>query len=603
MTSASRYEFGNFRLDAGRRRLETMAGEPLTITAKAFDTLVYLVRHPGELVLRQTLLDAVWPDTIVHDNNLNQAIALLRKVLGPESIVTVPGRGYQFAEPVRVVRTPETGIVRPARARRAAFPLERSRLVASAAIAVLIALAAGIGGWLYLGEQEARVSLAVLPVDDPEAEAADAHFADAFAADIMTLLTETPGLRVPFRESSFALRGSDRSLEEIAVVLDVEYLFETVVSRDQDALTVQVVLSEAEGGWRMEASFEENRSDATGLQRHIVRWVIEELRERADEDSSLPAQGQSLVLRSAGGTDNPEAQDRYDIAENARWNANDAEDYLFAVENYRQAIALDWNFGRAHVGLAKALDELRIRLEADFFPAIEEQRKEAVSAAIEFARQVPAALGILAQEHVRKLEWSEAERAFRDRIERTSRSDYESYLEYGMFLSLVGRSRESITELSEARDLNPLSAKPLTHLAIAYDALGETEKAFELDREMQRCCSDTYDVLSRSSQIWRVLAAGDTRRAREMFAEGQGVSVDEVRNATVPEIFAPPQLEFLRMVTRSFQLLDDPELALEALRESAENREMANPVGRGNLALFAAFFGDDQLAVDTLRRP
>ena len=101
------YEFGDFRLLAAQRSLTARSdGRPIELTQKAFDTLRYLVQHPGELLDKATLMAAVWPNVVVEENNLNQVISALRRALadgsgGRRFIVTVPGRGYQFVAQVR----------------------------------------------------------------------------------------------------------------------------------------------------------------------------------------------------------------------------------------------------------------------------------------------------------------------------------------------------------------------------------------------------------------------------------------------------------------------------------------------------------------------
>ncbi len=95
------YEFGNFRIDAAKRLLLKRDGERVPLTPKAFDTLLYLVEHSGTLLDKDELLRAVWADTVVEENNLNQHISTLRRVLGEKRdehhyIETVPGRGYRF---------------------------------------------------------------------------------------------------------------------------------------------------------------------------------------------------------------------------------------------------------------------------------------------------------------------------------------------------------------------------------------------------------------------------------------------------------------------------------------------------------------------------
>ena len=100
--SQQRYTFAGFRLEPSRRLLIDAQGSSVKLTAKAFDALVYLVEHAGDLVDRSTLIGTLWPRAVVEDNNLNQAIAALRRAIGSGHVVTVAGRGYQFVTPVRV---------------------------------------------------------------------------------------------------------------------------------------------------------------------------------------------------------------------------------------------------------------------------------------------------------------------------------------------------------------------------------------------------------------------------------------------------------------------------------------------------------------------
>ena len=101
------YEFGPFRVDANRRVL-LRDGKPLSMSNKAFDLLLVLVRDRERVLDKEELLDKIWPDTTVEENNLTVAMSGLRKALGEEPndrryIVTIPGRGYRFAADVRVV--------------------------------------------------------------------------------------------------------------------------------------------------------------------------------------------------------------------------------------------------------------------------------------------------------------------------------------------------------------------------------------------------------------------------------------------------------------------------------------------------------------------
>ena len=75
------YEFGDFRLDADRHRL-IRDGEVVPLPPKAIEALIVLVQHPGKLLEREELMQAVWSDAFVEDANLTVAISQLRKALG-----------------------------------------------------------------------------------------------------------------------------------------------------------------------------------------------------------------------------------------------------------------------------------------------------------------------------------------------------------------------------------------------------------------------------------------------------------------------------------------------------------------------------------------
>lgn len=99
------YTFGRFQLDAADRRL-LCDGQPISLTPKAFDTLLVLVQHAGHTLSKDDLMRAVWPDGFVEETNLSFNISTLRKALadgqaGEQYIETVPKLGYRFVMPVQ----------------------------------------------------------------------------------------------------------------------------------------------------------------------------------------------------------------------------------------------------------------------------------------------------------------------------------------------------------------------------------------------------------------------------------------------------------------------------------------------------------------------
>jgi eukaryotic-like serine/threonine-protein kinase len=172
MTSRSvkSYRFGPFEVDPSARSV-TDSGRPVAISSRVFDLLLHMVRNPGRLLTKEELLTSVWADLAVEEGNLSQSVFLLRKVLSGSSatgplIVTVPGRGYQFAAPVEEIASGEQitespSALRPgnqvpeiaANAAEVPAPLRRSRrtgwrpfwLVAAGIVAPLLAFA----GWVW----------------------------------------------------------------------------------------------------------------------------------------------------------------------------------------------------------------------------------------------------------------------------------------------------------------------------------------------------------------------------------------------------------------------------------------------------------------------
>src|SRR5437763_367137 len=105
------YAFDSFLVDAAKSVL-LRDGRAVPLTPKALEILLVLVRNAGRVLKKEELLETVWPDAFVEENNLPRNISALRKALGEEPtehkyIVTVPGQGYRFVANVRELETPD----------------------------------------------------------------------------------------------------------------------------------------------------------------------------------------------------------------------------------------------------------------------------------------------------------------------------------------------------------------------------------------------------------------------------------------------------------------------------------------------------------------
>ncbi len=96
------YAFGPFRLDVWERVLINESGVAVPLTPKAFSILLVLVENSRHVLTKEELMQKVWPDSFVEENNLTQNISRLRRVLteeggkGEKFIETIPRRGYRF---------------------------------------------------------------------------------------------------------------------------------------------------------------------------------------------------------------------------------------------------------------------------------------------------------------------------------------------------------------------------------------------------------------------------------------------------------------------------------------------------------------------------
>jgi predicted ATPase/DNA-binding winged helix-turn-helix (wHTH) protein len=122
---------------AAERQL-LVGGKPAVLGARAFDLLLALFERRDRVVAKNELLDVVWPGLVVEENNLQVQVSGLRKLLGPNAIATIPGRGYRFTLPDDAMAAPRraapAAMSAPGAAEAAADEPTRGNLPASASM-------------------------------------------------------------------------------------------------------------------------------------------------------------------------------------------------------------------------------------------------------------------------------------------------------------------------------------------------------------------------------------------------------------------------------------------------------------------------------------
>lgn len=128
------YRFDNIELRPSTRQL-LVEGQPANLGGRAFDVLSALIAHRERMLTKNELLEMVWPNLVVEENNLQVHVSALRKLLGAKAIVTIPGRGYRFAAELDALPAASASAAAAAGAGTAA-PTPRGAPMASAARAL-----------------------------------------------------------------------------------------------------------------------------------------------------------------------------------------------------------------------------------------------------------------------------------------------------------------------------------------------------------------------------------------------------------------------------------------------------------------------------------
>ncbi|HME19967.1 MAG TPA: winged helix-turn-helix domain-containing protein [Acetobacteraceae bacterium] len=229
--------FGSFRLEprSGRLLRQDVAGDwvQVPIGSRALGILGVLLNHPGAVVSKDAIMDAVWPGLAVEPNNLTVQIAALRRVLdeGRDSescIQTVPGRGYRFVLGVSKA-APDAAPDPPPVPQAISLPCARPgwltrrlriALAGSVASVVLLLIAVWQVGWFSVGLTLPRLSIVVPPFDNPSGDPKDDHPAEGITDNLTADPAGVTHAFVIARNSAETYKGKDR--RQSAIVLPFE---------------------------------------------------------------------------------------------------------------------------------------------------------------------------------------------------------------------------------------------------------------------------------------------------------------------------------------------------------------------------------------------
>jgi len=465
--------FGGFTLDPNRASLTGPDGA-LPLRPKAFDVLLYLVRHRDRVVSKDDLMQAVWPNVFVTENSLVQCISDIRGALGSEAsaiLKTVARRGYTFAAPVVEAEPGQTPVSAPAPAPR---PGRVRWLVTACAAVLVIALATG-GTWLLLRPAapqlavapHKRQSIAVLPLTMLES-AGDDYLADGLTEDIIAALARFADLAVMAPRTVAAFKGRSPT-REIGRELNVRYLAEGSLRRSDGRLRISMRLANAEDGTLLWADQYDVQADQVfAVQGDIIRSITGALAVRVtnSEQARLAArppanlEAYDLVLRG-----------RDQLSRLTRTATSNAR------ASFERAIELDPAYGPAYVGLGRA-DLVAVHLGWTPDPAGTLRRAEThARKAVGLDEFNPAAWALLGRVFSRLGEYDRAVETQRHAFA-LNPNDPEICAGLGDALLWSGDLEEARRMLEIAARLDPrLPSQDLFYLGSAYFLLGQHAQA------------------------------------------------------------------------------------------------------------------------------
>jgi TolB-like protein/DNA-binding winged helix-turn-helix (wHTH) protein/Tfp pilus assembly protein PilF len=551
------YDFGGFQLDTGKRLLRRVDGTPVPLTSRVFETLLYMVEHHDAVLDKERIMEAVWPDSIVEENNLAQAISKLRQVFGetPGShgyIVTVPGRGYRFVAEVveKMADAGASASADPATTERLIHKstprvledvaIKRHPLPAKAFAAALLLVAVtsvaafvffhyrGVPGGAPMPNSPVPAgavlsgpasvpdkSVAVLPFENLSDDKQNSFFAAGVQDEIMSNLAKIADLKVISRTSANLYKsGNPRNSREIGQQLGVAHLLEGSVQRIGNRLRVNAQLIKVPTDTHVWAqTYDRDVADLFAIQSEIARSIADQLHAKIS-----PAEKRAIERPP---TTDLNAFDLYSRAKNLHltvgFSTKAREDLLRAADLLNQAVSRDpsffqafcqlsqthgllYSYGFDHSSARLALAEAALATASHLRPDAGETHLARAWNLYVGYRDYDAALGEL-------------------KLARESLPNDSQIFELTAYIQRrQGRWEESIHSLERTLELDPRNLDALHRIALRYRDLARYDEAkLALNRALT---VDPNDVTTKAMQAvvdldWKA----DTRPLHELINE------------------------------------------------------------------------------------
>ncbi len=488
------YCFSEFEIDEDPLELRR-EGQVLDLQPKVLAVLLLLVRSAGQVVTKDEILAAVWPDVAVTEASLTRCISIIRRELGDDVVNTLRGRGYRMGVSVREAGAPPP----PARRNRGWL------WAACVGGALLLVVAAWLGRpfaelpiatssepSLHRTTDVAVIPIEVIGMEDPD------ELGRRIALEVIDRLAKADELRV-VPASTVSGVSTAGVPAEVGRRLGAGTLVLGTIRPRAGALRVSVEVVETDTGFpSWSRSFDRPASEAEALPTEIaarvatvlgasIEGAVGYVNEAEIESARLYVEGQEAVIREK------------------------REHLLRAVALFERSVELDPKHARAYVALASAYE----RLWGEDEPGAPwlDRGEAAARIALELVPEHPEALAVLAALRRDHKDWAGAVAGYAAAIRMgpTARA----HTGMARVLCMMGRPEAAEVHARRAIDLEPTSADAHFTLARVHYYLGNPDAAIahlELAASLDPGLKDLPTLLSRAYQ-----AAGRLDEAREAF--------------------------------------------------------------------------------------
>jgi adenylate cyclase len=473
------FQVADWRVEPDLNRI-VRGGEVVSVEPKVLQVLEFLADHAGEVLHKDAIVKAVWPETYVSDGILTYSIAELRKAFrddakDPRVIQTIPRKGYRLIAEV----TDKAPVKRP------------------------------------------PPSVAVLAFADMSVDRDQDYFCEGIAEEIINDLTRVAGIRVAARTSSFAFKGRNEDVRSIGKKLGVEAVLEGSVRKVGNQLRITAQLLNATDGCHLWSErYDRELEDVFAIQDEISRSIAAVLRvtltkQESDSIARVPTthvQAYEFYLRGR--------QFYYKYTRKAM---------ECALRMFSQAIEIDRGYARAYAGIADCCSFLYM-----YAGNRAEHRDRADSASLTGIELDPQSAEAHASRGIAlslRKSYAEAAQAFETAMKLDPRL-FEAPYFYARFAFAQGQPEKAIRLYGHAMEIRPQDHQAPLLVAQIYSDLGHFSEADRLRRRGVELAEARLKLNPDDARAWYMganglAALGEFERGLEWAGRALSLDSDE----------------------------------------------------------------------------